>query len=465
MSSTALVAQRSQVPGVPMSLRERLRTAPTPHRLKAFMYAIWIISAILFLLGEGSVTGARQAMQTVGKDTAPSIIAAQEISSALADLDANAANYLLGSKLNQVAAQDAFERRRHTVTTRLVDAAHNITYGEAESVPINTLFDALGRYLELYAEMRYRKDNGDAGGAFAVYTSATDLMHGKMLPAAAALDSANHEFLKREYDRQQWRSEAADVVAGMVAAALVAVLVWAQVYLFRKTRRILNPALLGATLLAALFGVYLVPRINVAREDLRVAKEDAFESIHAMWKARAIAYDANGDESRYLLAGLRAPQFEQAYKEKVAKLASVAQPDEVLVTSRKLPASYKGFFADELRNITFPGEREAAQKMVRAFAAYDKIDGQIRALERSSKHAEAVQKCIGLGADESNAAFDRFDQALQTVIAINHKEFDATIDAGTSALTLAGRILPVTSLLIAFLALFGIRPRLREYAA
>ena len=76
-----------------------------------------------------------------------------------------------------------------------------------------------------------------------------------------------------------------------------------------------------------------------------------------------------------------------------------------------------------------------------------------------------MQKCIGLGADKSNAAFDRFDKALQEVVAINHKEFDATIDSGMSALALAAEILPVASLLIGFLALFGIRPRLREYAA
>lgn len=459
-------AKAGGTPAPPRSLGERIRTAPTPVRLKAFMYAIWALAGILFLLGEGSVAGARQAMQTVGKDTAPSIIAAQEISSSLADLDANAGNYLLGSKLNQVAAQQAFEERRATVTRRLVDAAKNITYGEAESVPINQLFDGLGRYLELYAEMRYRKDNNDQTGAVTVYTSATDLMHARMLPAAAALDGANLKFLKDEYQKQQLRSEGAEVVAGLVAAGLALLLVWAQMFLFRKMRRIMNPALLGATLVTGVFGFYLVTRISVAREDLRVAKEDAFESIHALWQARAIAYDANGDESRYLLlGGLRSQAFEQAYKDKVAKLATLPQPADSALTSKKLPDNYKGYFADELRNVTFPGERDAALKMIRAFAAYDKIDGAIRTLERSGKHAEAVAKCIGLGADDSNAAFDRFDKALQEVVAINHKEFDATVDAGIHDLVIARDVLPVASLLIAALALFGIRPRLREYQA
>jgi hypothetical protein len=294
-------------------------------------------------------------------------------------------------------------------------------------------------------------------------------MHQRLLPAADALDDANYAFLKYEYARQELRSEGAEVVAGAVAAMLVAVLVWAQGFILRRMRRLFNPALAAATVVAVLFGVYLVTRIAVAREDLRVAKEDAFESIHALWKARALAYDANGDETRYLLGGPRAASFEQAYKDKVQKLASTAQPDDALYSSlsvaKKVPGGYKGLFATEMRNITFPGEREAGVKMIRAFAAYDKIDGAIRAFERTGKHGEAVQLCIGLGALESNAAFDRFDQALHEVVTINHKAFDATVDSGMSALAQAAKILPIASLLIGFLALFGIRPRLREYAA
>jgi hypothetical protein len=450
---------------VPLSLRDRIRSAPTPARLKAFLYGIWALAGILFLFGEMSISGAQRAMQTVGKDTAPSIIAAQEISSSLADLDANAGNYLLGSKLNQVAATQTFEQRRTQVTKRLVDAAKNITYGEAESVPINLLFDGLGRYLEYAAEMRYQKDTGDAERAKSTYAAASDLMHQRLLPAADVLDDANYAYLKDEYARQEIRSGGAEIVAGAVAAMLVGVLVWAQVFVVRHMRRLFNPALAAATVVTALFGAYLVTRIAVAREDLRIAKQDAFESIHALWKARALAYDANGDETRYLLGGPRAAAFEQAYKDKVQKLATVAQPDDAFFNAKKVPDRYKGLFADEMRNITFTGEREAAVKMIRAFAAYDKIDGTVRTLERTGKHADAVQLAIGLGALESNATFDRFDKALRETIDINVKQFDATVESGMAALGLAAKILPLASLLIGFLALFGIRPRIREYAA
>jgi hypothetical protein len=327
------------------------------------------------------------------------------------------------------------------------------------------MFDNLGRYLELYAEMRYRKDTGDATGALASYEAATDLMHNRILPAANELDKANYGFLKAEYEKQQFRSEGAEVAVALVALALGWALVWAQVFLFRRTRRIVNVPLFAATLVTLGFGGYLVFTIATAREDLRVAKQDAFESIHALWQARAIAYDANGDESRFLLGGPHVASFEQAYKDKVKKLATVPQPDAAMLAFKDVPKSYQGYFADEMRNITFHGERDAAIAMISAFAAYDKIDTKLRALERSGKHLDAVELCIGSKDYESNAAFERFDEALQKVIAINRKEFDRTVDEGEHALVVAGVVLPVACLLIGFLALFGIRPRLREYAA
>jgi hypothetical protein len=400
----------------------------------------------------------------VGKDTAPSIVFAQEISSSLADLDANAGNYLLGTRQNQAAAMATFEAQRATVTSRLVRAAENITY-ETERAPIGTLFDGLGRYLELFAEMKYRKDTGDAAGALGVYLNATDLMHQKMLPAADGLDKANFDALEAEYDKQQLRSEGAEVIAGFLAALLAGALAWAQLFLYRRTRRVFNLPLLAATAAVVVLGIYLVTIIATAREDLKVAKKDAFDSIHALWQAAAIAYDANGDETRYVLGGPRAASFEQAFNAKVKKLTSDPQPKDGSFAKGSVPPSYQGLFATEMRNITFPGERDAALAMIGAFAVYDGIDVQIRASERAGKHADAVELCIGTGAQQSNAAFDRFHKALQAVVDINRKEFDAHVEDGMHDLDVAEVVLPVTALLVAFLALFGIRRRLREYAA
>ena len=75
-----------------------------------------------------------------------------------------------------------------------------------------------------------------------------------------------------------------------------------------------------------------------AREDIRIAKADAFESIHALWQARSTANDASGDESRALLDPSRAPMYEQAFRTKSEALLN--QPG----STYPLPPFYKRLF-------------------------------------------------------------------------------------------------------------------------
>lgn len=436
----------------------------TPRRLRFLIVAILILAGLDLLIASGVLARARAAMKTIGHDAAPSIIAAQEISSALADLDANAANYLLGNAVHRKTALEAFEKRRRTITEKLVGAAQNITYDE-EKQPILILVDGIGRYVELVAEMRYRRDTGDDKGAAVVYRNATDFLHQDLLASADRLDDANRKHLDGDYRAQEREDQSAEIIVGFFTCALLAVLLWAQLYLFRKMRRIFNLPLVGATLAGAIFLFYVTSAIASAKDDLRVAKEDAFESIHVLWKARAIAYDANGDESRYLFDKERQAQYEYAFRDKVKRLAATPREGAALADLATSPPAFSGLFADELKNITFPGEEDAAKTMVRAFAAYWDIDLRMRRLEKSGKHDDAIELCIGVRPDESNAAFDRFDAGLLDVVKINHDAFDRTIAKGESALQRAAWLVPGLAIAIALLGVLGLRARLREYEA
>ena len=426
---------------------------PTPLRLRIQQFVIWGFAALLFIAGEGTLGRARSAMKTIGRDSAPSIIAAQEINSALADLDANAANYLIGNAQHRAEALRAYEKRRVQATTRLVDAAQNITYGDAERQPILTMIEELGRYLEIVSESRYRMDMGDWRGANETYGTATSLMHGKILFAALQLDNANRSYMDQEYVEQKRASSGAEGVAVVIGGILITMLVSLQIFLFRRMRRVFNVPLVLATALAIFFTADLVHGFGAARDSLKVAKEDAFESIHLLWRARAIAFDANGDESRFLMDRATAPVLEASFAGHVADLTDSPE--------NETPAH--GLFADELHNITFDGEKQAAVEMTRAFRAYYRIDRRIRKLESSGKHEAAVELCIGSGADESNAAFDRFDEALAKVITINRTEFDRVVEEGDGTLRRAEWLDPAIAIAIALLTWLGVRTRLREY--
>jgi len=452
-----------------------LRTTPAPawrnlntlQRLWASLYIVWALDVLLLI---AAITGARVhrgAMQAVGKDTAPSIIAAQHIKSSLADMDANAANELLGEPGKMPQAVKAYEKDRRDAATALIEAAKNITYGDAEQKPIEAIQVGMGTYEAKVQRARDLHEQGDAAYVRA-YRDAANVIDEVLLPEADNLDRANHDVLERTYDEQKGKSVATIVFVLLMGAALVAALVFIQKFLNRKMRRILNPLLVLATLLTLGFVLYTYSVLGSERADLKVAKEDAFTSIHALWRARAVAYAANADESRYLLDAAHAQEHEDNFHKKAALLASIPS-DAVLRTvldhvrdGTKVNA-VSGYLIDELNNITFEGEREAAVSALEYFNQYLSIDTRIRYLQQKGKHAEALELCIGTKPGESNAVFDQFDQAVGKTLDINQQEFDKAVAGGFSVLSHFEIKASIVAVVIALLAFFGLLKRIQEY--
>jgi hypothetical protein len=411
----------------------------------------------------------RSAMQTVGKDAAPSIIAAQHIKSALADMDANAANELLGPSGTMQEAISAYEARRVEASKALIAAAENITYGESERKPILALQLGLGSYERLIQKARDGHDSGGSGAAVAAYRDAAALMDGVLLPAADALDQANHQVLEMTYQSQSSRSFAARAFVLIAGAFELLGLAAVQVMLSNRMHRTVNPALLGATLFTLILTVYAWQAMERERYHLRVAKEDAFTSIHALWRARAVAYQANGDESRLLLDPPNSKGHEDAFMAKSASLASLPTDrsrEQVIATLRRGAHvnGFTGYLADELNNITFDGERAAAIQSLVTWESYLDIDAKIRSLQRQGQTRQAVELCLGNAQGQSNWAFDQFDRALLATLDINQKAFDASVDKGLSAIgSLEIKALAV-AIVIALLCFAGMAPRIREYA-
>ncbi|MEO6418500.1 MAG: hypothetical protein ABIP39_03795, partial [Polyangiaceae bacterium] len=219
----------------------------TPARIRGALGLVFFLSAVLFATGEGTLARARVSLRAIQQDSAPSIIAAQEINASLADLDASAANVLMGTRAQQQAASSTFEYQRVRLTERLVDAAQGISYGDAEKVPITAIFEAFGRYLELVAEARYRNAHGDPKGAVDSYLVASALMHQKIIPASDELDRTNEGSLMSVYESQRATDTHAEEIVGGVGGALGLALVWFQYFLARRTRRIFSLPLVAAT--------------------------------------------------------------------------------------------------------------------------------------------------------------------------------------------------------------------------
>ncbi|GAB7184455.1 hypothetical protein ATKI12_4286 [Kitasatospora sp. Ki12] len=126
---------------------------------------------------------------------------------------------------------------------------------------------------------------------------------------------------------------------------------------------------------------------------------------------------------------------------------------------------FGGYLGDELRNITFAGEQDAAERVLAAFQQYQRDDRKIRELNAQGKLKEAVTFNTGLNPGQSNADFGVLSAALEDNQAINQRAFEAAVATADGDLDATSAALGAAAL-AAVLALtaLGVRPRLREFA-
>ncbi len=458
-----------------------IKKLTTPQLIRSGLYIVWgtgLLSLTITIMG---IQGQRNAIKTVGKDAVPSIITAQRLKDGMAGMDAFAASEFLEPSSNtqnsflEPIQKDAdgttiqtYNERYRSVTERLIAAANNITYDE-EREPIQTMQLGIGEYVAKIQQARDAHARRDQAATLAAYLSAAEILDKTLLPAADRLDQANLKVLASTYDEQRFASARSLFGITIVMLGLTGILVMLQLFLSQRTRRALNPFLLSATVIAFLFLVHTIGSLLSASNHLKVAKEDAFDSMHSLRQARALAYGANADESRYLLDVKHAATHQQAFSDKLNKIAAppsgqTLEQITLLAQQDTKLTGLTGFLGEELSNITFTGERQAVIESLSALSQYLQIDGQIRQLQQSGKYREAIALCLGNNPGESNWAFNQFRKTNQATYDVNDKAFNAAINQGTQDLEGFEVKSTIAVIAIALLALLGVMPRLKEYS-
>jgi len=457
----------------------------TPAKIRigaAAAVALACCLAAVIAVASGALGGQ---FQSIGNRDAPAVDSTTGLYFSLNDMDAQVANVLLvGGDVTLTAdrAQDlaSYASDRASADADLTQALATEAGNAAAQRELRSVLDGVGQYEALAADalLTDQQASSSVGRApatsLAYYQQATDLMATTIAPAVSSLTSVSASKLTASYrDGTSTASTTADVVIG-AGVALIAILVVLQLYLSARFRRLVSPALAVATLIAVALVITAATRLSAETGHLKVAKQDAFDSIIALTQARAVSYDANADESRYLVDPARAGQYQQGFLTKSEQLADVGNVgisgyDAALATDISAydgdnsDVRFGGYLGAEFRNITFPGERAAAVRTLLAYQAYERDDRKLRALATTSL-AAAVAYDIGTGPGQSDGAFNTYDSDLSSVIAINSGAFAAAIQAGqgdTAGWNLAFPVLGAA--LLAGLVLAGVRPRLAEY--
>jgi CHASE3 domain sensor protein len=465
-----------------------------PHGVPARRHAatVWIraysavaaLGAVVIAVVLASVAGGmRDGLTVIGQRTAPQVAAGEDLYFALSDMDAQLANLLLTGadprlgRLHAFAVDD-YEKDRARAGADLQQVTTVAGDDATVQGTVREVLDEFGRYQSLAARAMQLVDREGAGPAS---QDVVDLARQATVVLHAAVDSVrklavvNGKLLDQSYrDRQASTAAARQWLVG-IGIVFLASLVGLQVVLRLRMRRRLNPAVAVATLLAGWLVFGGITQMNRQSDQLRSAKEDAFDSLMVLRQARAVSYDANADESRYLLDPGWAARYEQDFFDKSTALADVgasglSEYDERLgvllnvYRGNRSDLRIDGLFGAELNNITFPGERSAAEQVMLTYQRYQEDDGPIRQLVADGKLHEAIVFCLEPYADSSNYRFSRYDKALTHLIDINQRAFDSAIAAGTAELGgWTGTIPYGVGFLVVVLVAAGVWPRLAEY--
>ena len=348
-----------------------------------------LITALIF----GSVASG---LRLIGNQSEPEVLATTDLYYRLNDMDAQVANVLLvggqrGLGIDRQQAQAIYEQDRVQADQDLQHAAV-----VAGSVPpaqqaLRSILDGLGSYEALAGEAMYLDGQGSGqpgrppGAPLILYRQATDLLQGSILPSARSLTNQNTATLDGVYQAKRSTAQTGARWVALSGGALLAILVGIQIYVASRYRRIFNLGLAGATLVTAALVAASAVGLSAAAGQLHVAKAEAFDSIIALSQARAISDDANADESRYLVDPARAGQYQQAFEDKSQQLVQLAgagifQYDAALAQAISAyhanhgDVRFGGYFGIEFRNITFAGERAAAEQTLAGYQeAYPKL--------------------------------------------------------------------------------------------
>ena len=466
------------------TIRPRTRRG-TPTVIMTGTIAATVLAVVLAVVVAVLFSLQNDAFHAIGTTDGPETEASTGLYHSLSDMDAEVANLLLDGNSASLASYVTANTAEYTSDETTADsdlrrAAVVAANNPAEQQVLQTVLDDMATYEGLaakaiYADQTPGSPEGRPSAASLKYFGlATNLMSDQLLPAVSTLTTDDTNALDSTYSAS--RSGAYTGVAEVLVAGLVlaGALVWLQFFLRKRTNRMLNPGLAAATAITLILTLTSAGLLAREAGHLYTAKVEAFDSIIALNQARAVSYDANADESRYLVDPADATFFQNRFLSESQSIANVGNAGifqydaafaaEISAYQRdNSDVAFGGYLGDEFRNITFPGERAAATRTLLAYQLYERDDRVLRADAKTSL-TEAIAFDIGTATGQSDWAFNTYTTDLQSVITINQNAFTAAVNAGSSATDGWTLVIPaIGAILVIGLAFAGVRPRLREY--
>jgi hypothetical protein len=256
---------------------------------------------------------------------------------------------------------------------------------------------------------------------------------------------------------------------GAVALALFVLLLYTQRFLRRRFHRRRNPRLLLATVLLLAVGASTFLGAVQADRSIRTVEDQTYTRLLHLWNARALLYDANGNESLWLIqresGNAGAGLAEQAFLTETAQLVDRPLTDALLQDAQRGQVRFGGMLADELRASTTDQERAGAMRVLALYRTFIDVDAAVRAQAAAGRSPEAIALALGTDQKQLVFAFADVDWYLGLAIQRLQSQFDSAITSAERVLAVMAGIELLPALVIVALGFWALRPRIEEFRA
>lgn len=448
-------ARGMRVQGMPW--RRWLTT--TPGRLRSAS-ALLVVGLLLFAVMTTVATEARsRAAGAVATKSAPELVAAEDLYGSLADADAIASTIFLRAGLEPESLRQRYLSDVQRAGRLLETVSRSVETSPTTRKALRTISEQLplyaGRVETARADIRLGLGLGSA-----YLREASTTMREEILPAATDL----YRDAARRLD-DNYRSGTSDttlVVVLIAGLVMLSMLVAVQIYVRRRSNRILNLGLAAATVLVIGLLAWTLIRFSGAHDALNRAQQQGSDSVEVLSSARILTLRAQNNENLALI-------------ERGSGDVYVAEFDRVMrgLGGKDGTAGLLGYAAT-VADRTGDGARVRA--LAPQFQRLKELHARVRTKDDDGDYNGAVGLSVGTssglvadalkregGPGQELAAVDRLERALQgSIVTSQERLLAATHDArrGYGVLEVA---IPVFAIVAALLVLLGLERRIGEY--
>jgi hypothetical protein len=432
--------------GARRRLAERARAylGRTPGRLRLASAVMVVVLLVVWIVAAASLGARRRATNDAGVTIEPLLVATQDLYTSLADADASAANAFLSGGIEPPAERQRYVDDLDEATGQLPAVARGASSGAAQK-DVQLLNAQIPTYAGLVETARANNRLGYPVGA-AYLRQASTLMRSQILPAANRVYQLEDAQLRQRYASAGASGDAAGVAVTAVIA--LAVLVGTQVWVARRSHRLFNLPLLGATVGVFVLAGWTLIAFGQSHHALATAQGKGSDPVEVLSRARALTLQAEGDENLTLVARGTGDAFVADFQSVTSQLGGSDGRSGLLAQAARLTAGQ-------------PAAANDINAAVAAYVSYLDFHTQVRKADDGGNFTQAVTLAIGPSAEYP--AFVKLDTALRGALASEQAEFTTHAADARSPLDALRYGIPILAVLAAALALAGIQQRLNDY--